>query len=210
MGSPAKSIAEAAYPGGTGTTTSATMQGKTPMNAEEKEKEHLHIFVNRRKFEEGDGVRPGSPLLLSGSGYSGVPGGQIAELIENGRAVVIYRNVPTMGARFGLPAATLQANLRKFREMRGMTQSEMGARADIAAASISHFETGQRTPSLETLVKLADSLNVTVDALLGRAPVESAARIDPVFLRASRADADTLETVRRVTAAILADAKVSR
>lgn len=33
-------------------------------------------------------------------------GGQIAELIENGRAVVIYRNVPTMGAKFGLPAAT--------------------------------------------------------------------------------------------------------
>jgi hypothetical protein len=28
------------------------------MNAQEKEKEHLHIFVNRRKFEEGDGVRP--------------------------------------------------------------------------------------------------------------------------------------------------------
>jgi hypothetical protein len=28
------------------------------MNAEEKDKEHLQIFVNRRKFEEGDGVRP--------------------------------------------------------------------------------------------------------------------------------------------------------
>jgi hypothetical protein len=28
------------------------------MATEEKEKEHLHIFVNRRKFEEGDGVRP--------------------------------------------------------------------------------------------------------------------------------------------------------
>ena len=24
----------------------------------EKEKKNLHIFVNRRKFEEGDGVRP--------------------------------------------------------------------------------------------------------------------------------------------------------
>jgi Multiubiquitin len=23
-----------------------------------QEKEHLHIFVNRRKFEEGDGVKP--------------------------------------------------------------------------------------------------------------------------------------------------------
>ena len=108
------------------------------------------------------------------------------------------------------PSAALQANLRKFREMRGMTQAEMGARAGIAAASISHFETGQRTPALETLVKLADSLTVTVDALLGRAPVEHSARIDPVFLQASRADANTLETVRRVTAAILADAKVSR
>jgi hypothetical protein len=28
------------------------------MNAAEKETEHLHIFVNRRKFEEGDGVKP--------------------------------------------------------------------------------------------------------------------------------------------------------
>jgi hypothetical protein len=27
------------------------------MESEEK-KEHLHVFVNRRKFEEGDGVRP--------------------------------------------------------------------------------------------------------------------------------------------------------
>jgi len=55
-----------------------------------------------------------------------------------------------------------------------------------------------------------DALSFTVDALLGRAPVEHSARIDPVFLQASRADSDTLETVRRVTAAILADAKVSR
>lgn len=108
------------------------------------------------------------------------------------------------------PSSALQANLRKFREMRGLTQAQMGSKAGLAAASISHFETGQRTPSLATLVKLADSLTVTVDALLGRAPVETSARIDPVFLQASRADADTLETVRRVTAAILADAKVSR
>jgi len=28
------------------------------MNAAETEKEHLAIFVNRRKFEEGDGVKP--------------------------------------------------------------------------------------------------------------------------------------------------------
>ena len=86
-----------------------------------------------------------------------------------------------------------------------MTQAQMGARAAVGAASISHFETGQRTPTLETLIKLADALNVTVDALLGHAPVESSAHVDPVFLQASRADARTLETIRRVAAAILAD-----
>ena len=33
-------------------------------------------------------------------------GGQVAELIENGTAVVIYRDVPTDGARHGLPPGT--------------------------------------------------------------------------------------------------------
>jgi transcriptional regulator with XRE-family HTH domain len=101
-------------------------------------------------------------------------------------------------------------NLRSLRDLRGMTQSEMGARAGIAPASISHFETGQRAPSLDTLIKLADALRVSIDTLLGRAPVENLAQVDPVFLQASRADVQTLETVRRVTAAILAEAKHSR
>jgi transcriptional regulator with XRE-family HTH domain len=87
--------------------------------------------------------------------------------------------------------------------MRTLTQSELGSRAGIAAASISHFETGQRAPSLDSLVKLADALQVSVDALLGRATVESASHLDPVFLRASRASAETLDTVRRVTEALL-------
>ncbi len=105
------------------------------------------------------------------------------------------------------PGEELKLNLRRIRELRKITQAEMGNRAGIAAASVSHFETGQRAPSLDTLVKLADALNVTVDALLGRAPLEAAAQLDPVFVQASQADLPTLETVRRVTAAILADAK---
>ena len=96
-----------------------------------------------------------------------------------------------------------------LRERRNLTQAQLGKRAGLRPASVSHFETGQRVPSLETLVKIADALEVTVDVLLGRAPVEASAQVDPVFLRASRADAQTLETVRRVAAAILADAKSS-
>jgi len=96
-------------------------------------------------------------------------------------------------------------NLQTLRELRKLTQLELGARASIAAASISHFETGQRSPSLESLIKLADALSISVDALLGRSPVETAAQVDPIFLRASKASAQTLDTVRRVTAALLAD-----
>jgi transcriptional regulator with XRE-family HTH domain len=92
--------------------------------------------------------------------------------------------------------------------MRGLTQAELGKRAGMAAASISHFETGQRAPSLESLVRLADALHVSVDTLLGRATAEATAQLDPIFLRASKADAQTLETVRRVMEALLKDVKV--
>jgi len=91
--------------------------------------------------------------------------------------------------------------------MRGLTQAQLGKRSGIAPASISHFETGQRTPSLDSLVKLADALAVSVDVLLGRVAVDAPAQIDPVFLRASRADANTLETARRVMVALLGDSE---
>jgi transcriptional regulator with XRE-family HTH domain len=97
----------------------------------------------------------------------------------------------------------LSENLKALRELRGLTQAELGAKAGMGGASVSHFETGQRTPSLESLLRLADALDVTTDALLGRTSVDSAATVDPIFLRAARADAHTLDTIRRVTAALL-------
>lgn len=58
--------------------------------------------------------------------------------------------------------------LRKARDLRGLTQSEMAAKSGLQAAAISHFETGQRSPSFDNLRKLSDALNVSVDYLLGR------------------------------------------
>jgi transcriptional regulator with XRE-family HTH domain len=104
---------------------------------------------------------------------------------------------------------TIPDRLKSLREQRGLTQTELGTRAGIAAASISHFETGQRLPSLESLVRLADALEVSVDALLGRTTMEAGTNIDPVFLRASRASAQTLDVVRTVTNALLAASEKS-
>jgi transcriptional regulator with XRE-family HTH domain len=108
-----------------------------------------------------------------------------------------------MSSAFSKSQQALTANLKALRELRNLTQTELGDRAGMGGASVSHFETGQRTPSLESLVKLADALEVSVDTLLGRASLEAGANLDPIFLRASRASAQTLETVRKVTAALL-------
>lgn len=104
-------------------------------------------------------------------------------------------------------SAALRANLVVQRELRGLTQAQLGSRAGIAPAAISHFETGQRVPSLESLVKIADALSCSVDVLLGRASGDRNAHVDPLFVRASRADAHTLDAVRRVTAALLGEGK---
>lgn len=103
----------------------------------------------------------------------------------------------------------LRENLARYRELRGWTQTELGRRAGIAPASISHFETGQRTPSLETLLKVADALTVSLDRLVGRA-LDLAEPVDPIFMAASRADASTLETVKRVAAALIAQAEARK
>jgi transcriptional regulator with XRE-family HTH domain len=58
--------------------------------------------------------------------------------------------------------------LRHWRMRRGLTQHALSRKADLHPAAISHFETGERSPALESLLKLADALEITVDALLGR------------------------------------------
>ena len=101
----------------------------------------------------------------------------------------------------------LPERLRENRKMRGLTQAELGARAGIAAASVSHFETGQRAPSLESLVRLADALELSTDMLLGRGFQNPVMRVDPVFLRASRSNSKTLDLVKKVTQALIEDAQ---
>ena len=58
--------------------------------------------------------------------------------------------------------------LRESRLRRRLDQSELARLAGIAVTSISHFESGRRSPSVGNLVKLADVLRVSVDYLLGR------------------------------------------
>ena len=63
--------------------------------------------------------------------------------------------------------------IKKIRESRGMLQYELANRMGVKQASVSAWESGKAMTSAENLIKLADILECTVDALLGRAPASA-------------------------------------
>jgi len=57
--------------------------------------------------------------------------------------------------------------LRFAREMREMTQAQLGDKAELDQTHIAHFEAGSRLPGAENLKALAKGLMVSADYLLG-------------------------------------------
>ena len=57
-------------------------------------------------------------------------------------------------------------NIRYVRKLRGLTMKELGERVGVGESSISQYETGKREPDNETLLKIAEALDTTVDFLL--------------------------------------------
>lgn len=64
---------------------------------------------------------------------------------------------------YGLPE-----KLIALREKSGLSQGDVAKRLNIAASNISGYESGDRTPSLPTLLGLAYVYNCSVDYLLGK------------------------------------------
>lgn len=57
--------------------------------------------------------------------------------------------------------------LKSLRKSQKITQTEFASRFNIATGTIGMWETGKRIPDTETLKKIANYFNVTVDYLLG-------------------------------------------
>lgn len=58
-------------------------------------------------------------------------------------------------------------NIRKARKKRGITQEELANVADISTQHLCRIENGVRTPSLETVHRIAYALGTTADVLFG-------------------------------------------
>ena len=57
--------------------------------------------------------------------------------------------------------------IRELRKQHKMTMKELGAVVGLAESTISQYETGKRQPDNETLLKLGEYFNTSVDYLLG-------------------------------------------
>ncbi len=57
--------------------------------------------------------------------------------------------------------------LRKLRKERNLTQRGLASLIGVKNSVISFYEVGDRTPSLEVLIKLSKALHISTDVLLG-------------------------------------------
>ena len=54
----------------------------------------------------------------------------------------------------------IASNIRDYRKKKGVSQEELGLAADLNRAYVGYIERGERKPSVETLEKLANVLDV--------------------------------------------------
>jgi transcriptional regulator with XRE-family HTH domain len=95
--------------------------------------------------------------------------------------------------------------LRKTREDKQLSQTDLAARSGLQPSAVSHFETGRRAPSFENLQRLADALSISIDHLTGRITQPSASgptalKLIEHFEKLSASDQESLVKMAEILA----------
>ena len=64
------------------------------------------------------------------------------------------------------PAMSLGERIRQLRKEAGWSQTELAERIAVDPGRVSKYEAGRMSPSPEALIRLAETLNVSIDYLL--------------------------------------------
>lgn len=63
----------------------------------------------------------------------------------------------------------LSENVKKLRKKKGMSQDKLAKRADVTLTNLVKIESGvNNNPTMKTLKKIADALDVSIDEIVGR------------------------------------------
>jgi len=87
----------------------------------------------------------------------------------NCRTTEYYQNVsipPTVGGISLNISIAFGKVLRELRLKKGLSQEQLGFEADLRRTYVSILELGQQQPSLTTLLKLANALNIKASQLM--------------------------------------------
>lgn len=60
----------------------------------------------------------------------------------------------------------VEKNIKNFREQKGISQSELAEILNVTRQAVSNWETGKTQPDIDTLHKIADILEVSIDELI--------------------------------------------
>lgn len=66
-----------------------------------------------------------------------------------------------------------QERLKELRKEKKLSQEELGKVLNINLRTVAYYESGERTPSPETLSQMADLFEVSVDYLMGRTNISN-------------------------------------
>jgi len=95
------------------------------------------------------------------------------------------------------PTEMFPKRLREARDLRGWNQAKLAEEAGMPPSSIAHFESGSRKPSFDTLSRLASTLQVTTDYLIGRVETPGLAEAgDPLYRDVGKLSAKDRELAR--------------
>lgn len=72
---------------------------------------------------------------------------------------------PTQAHRLTQAQITLGKNILRFREMRGLTVTEVAEQCHIRPLDLQDIEAGQGSPTLYTIIDIAKSLKVTIEEI---------------------------------------------
>ncbi|HKO38869.1 MAG TPA: helix-turn-helix transcriptional regulator [Solirubrobacterales bacterium] len=65
-----------------------------------------------------------------------------------------------MPSKADSPRAKFASNVERLREQRGLTQEQLGWAAGLHQTAVARIESGERRPTLDTVFKLAQGLDV--------------------------------------------------
>lgn len=71
------------------------------------------------------------------------------------------------------PQTFVGARLKAQRRLRGLSADALARRTELTVRSIEYWELGRRTPTVESLAKLAEALDCPMETFLGPAEVAS-------------------------------------